>query len=275
MTSLIVLALAGAGSLIGCSDDSNNTTGGNGGNGGGGGGGDVLIPIDDLGTATADLYCGQVYSCCTTAEQDKALEGITPKPQNEAECAQFFKGFYDMLVLPRLKKAVGAGRLEYDQYLAASCLAKLDKSCSAINGDPFEADAECQSVFLGKVADGGDCSGDDECASDDSVCIGDTDTELGKCQPRGAAGAACEFDEDCLTGYCNFASSMCEEPKAIGEACSGFGGCKDSYCDSMTNVCTAKKADGASCTGPDECEGNDCDMATSTCTTPAPICDGM
>ncbi|MDC0747567.1 hypothetical protein [Polyangium mundeleinium] len=281
VTSLIALCLAGAGSLIGCGDDSNNTTGGgdgggggNGGNGGGGGG-DVVIPIDDVGTATAELYCGLVYSCCTMAEQDKALDGITPKPQNEAECAQVFKGMYDMLVLPRLKKAVGAGRMEYDQHLAASCLAKLDGSCTAIKGDLFESDPECQSVFLGKVADGGDCGGDDECAGDDSVCIGDTDTELGKCQPRGAAGAACEFDEDCTTEYCDFQASMCAAQKALGEACTGFSECTDSYCDSMTNMCTAKIADGQPCTSFEECESNNCDMATSTCTTPAPICDGM
>ncbi|MDC3953923.1 hypothetical protein [Polyangium jinanense] len=283
VTSLIMLALAGVGSLIGCSDDSNNTTGGpgggggnggNGGNGGGGGGGDVLIPIDDIGTATAKLYCGLVYSCCTMAEQDKAFEGITPKPQNEAECAQTFKGIYDMLVLPRLKKAVGEGRMEYDGYVAASCLDKLEGSCTVINGDPFESDPECQSVFIGKVADGGDCSGDDECAGADSVCVGDTDTELGKCQPRGAAGAACEFDDDCATNYCDFQTSMCAAQKAVGEACAGFSQCKDSYCDSVTSVCTARKADGEACVTPDECSGT-CDSMTSTCTTPAPICDGM
>ncbi|MDI1446933.1 hypothetical protein [Polyangium sp. 6x1] len=277
VTSLIALALVGAGSLIGCSDDSNNTTGGggNGGGGGGGNGGGGVIPLDDLGTKTAELYCGLVYSCCTMAEQAEAFGSLDPKPTNEAECAQAFKGFYDNMVLPDLKAAVEAGRLEYDGELLASCTVKVANDCTAIAGDPFEKDAECGKIFVGKVEGGGDCADDDECAGADSVCIGNDGMAFGKCQPRGGAGAACDFDGDCTTGYCDFPSNMCAELKALGDACIGFD-CKDSYCEGMTSVCTAKKADGAACTSFDECVSGECDTMTNTCVAPpAPICDGM
>ncbi len=273
VTSFFALALAGAFSFIGCGDDTNNNPTGSGGNGGSGGGG--AIAIDEIGTKTAELYCGLIYSCCTTAEQAEAFDGLNPKPTNEAECRQTFKGFFDGLVLPGLKEVIAAGRLEYDGDLAASCLPQLEGNCAAVIGDPFENNAECDMVFMGKVADGSDCSGDDECSGADSVCVGETDMALGKCQARGGAGAACDFEGDCTTNYCDFATSMCAEQKALGAACSGFNQCKDSYCDFNSSVCTAKKADGQACMGSDECESDDCDMTTNTCVSSAPICDGM
>ncbi|HVK63836.1 MAG TPA: hypothetical protein VM694_05165 [Polyangium sp.] len=270
VTSLLALALAGAGSLIGCSDDSNNTTGG--GNNGG------AVALDDLGTKTAELYCSLIYSCCTMAEQAQLFEEVNPKPTNDAECVQTFATFFDGFVLGEQKKAVAAGRLGYDGELVAKCIPKLKGVCSAFEDDLFENDAECSKIFVGKVADGGDCANDDECAGANSVCVGDSgDNEFGKCQPRGAVGAACDFEDDCTTGYCDYFTNACGELKAIGEACTGSD-CKDSYCNSTTSVCTAKKADGAACSSFEECTSDECDTETDTCVVPpvpAPICDGM
>ncbi|MRG92195.1 hypothetical protein [Polyangium spumosum] len=261
MTSLFALALVGAASLVGCGDDTNNTTGGN---------NTPPVALDDLGTRTAEAFCEQVYSCCTMAEMDTVFANLMPKPTNEAECVQSFKAFYDMSVLADLKAAVAAGRLEYDGALAASCFAKVD--CGTLGAAP---DPECENVFAGKVADGGDCANDTECAGATSVCLGDSSMQDGKCGAPGAVGAACSFDDECATGYCSFSSNMCEEKKALGEACSG-GGCKDSYCDFMASVCTARKADGEACTFFDECQSGNCDAMAKTCAPePAPICDGM
>jgi len=262
ITSLFALALVGAASVVGCSDDTNNTTGGN----------NTTPPIalDDLGTKTAEGYCGQLYECCTAAELDTVFQNMNPKPANEAECAQSFKAFYDMDVLPGLKEAVEAGRIEFDGALAASCFSKV--TCATLDAEP---DPECANIFVGKVADGGECKSDDDCAGATSVCAGDSSMQSGKCKTPGAVGTACEGGDECTSGYCDFQSNMCAELQAVGEACTGFN-CKDSYCDIMTMVCTALKADGEACDFFSECQSGECDAMTNMCAAaPAPICDGM
>jgi hypothetical protein len=297
VASLVLLGLAGTLAVAGCGDDTNNNTTT---------GGAQDIPLDNIGTEMSELFCGVAFACCESGELTKLFEDFTPPPTTQAECEGTLRQVYDQLVLEGLKKGVEAGRLQYDGAKAGDCFAKLEGQCGVLQQAPFEDVAECQTVFVGKVADGADCGGDNECSAAGSSCIGETDTALGKCQPDPkegepcpefncveglrcsfsgmgsvcvkpkADGEACTGGIDCTSDYCDSATSTCAPQKAVGAACGGFNECKDSYCDFNTNVCTAKKADGAACMSFEECVSDDCDTMSQMCAPAevAPACDG-
>ncbi len=273
LTSLISLALVGALSAVGCSSDPENPDSSGGGNGGGG-----TIALEEIGQKNAEVFCGAAFSCCTAVELPTLFEGIGT-PKDEAECVQTFKGLFDGFALPGFKDSIAEGRIVYDGDKAASCFDNLPSDCSIVTpdgADPLETSPDCQAIFVGKVANGGDCAQDDDCAVDGSDCMGASNGMLGKCQLPGDVGAACMFGSDCKSDYCDFQTSMCAAKKALGEMCSGSQSCMNSYCDVDTKLCAALKADGDACLQASECQSDNCDLTTDKCVAaPAPICDGM
>lgn len=81
----------------------------------------------------------------------------------------------------------------------------------------------------------------------------------GTCVKRGAAGASCRYESDCLDGhFCNDAGT-CQEHAPAGSPCPTYDGCAvGTYCEASSNTCTALAEDGSPCKARGECLSNVC-----------------
>ncbi|HMY15464.1 MAG TPA: hypothetical protein PKA58_04000 [Polyangium sp.] len=293
---LLASTVVGGSVLAGCGDDTNtNSTGG---------AGASPIPLEELSSKFSALYCEMAFSCCTTMEQGQLFDGLASIPKTEAECNTVFKAQLDTYIYKSLTDAVNAGRLKYDAALAGTCFGKVTKECTLLSGNSPLNDAECDKVFVGLVADGGDCGGENECAVAGSYCPIPQGAMMGKCTvlPKegeacpdfrcvdglgcdtvngmqvcvkpAADGQPCSSSLACTSEYCDFTTMKCSQKKAIGGDCFSSYDCKDSYCDNASKKCTALKAAGETCVGGDECASSDCGLDMK-CAADIPICDGI
>lgn len=287
--------------ISGCGGETDGTSSG--------GTGTTEVAFEALPGETAKYYCSLAYSCCDMMELTQLFQDLGGAPASEAECVPKMQMLYETNVFADLKASVMAGRQAYDGKKAAACYDAIKGQCSAIKGDIFETDPNCQTVFVGKVADGGECSMGDDCAGADSICAGATQTMMGKCQVAPKEGEACpDFvcadglecsfaamnqvcvkpyvkadgqmcasSVECTSHFCDSMAGTCAAQKAIGAMCLYSDECKDSYCESSTNVCTAKKAVGETCAFFDECASDDCDFMKMVCVAAntGPACDGI
>jgi len=114
----------------------------------------------------------------------------------------------------------------------------------------------CVKMFAGKIADGGACAFDEECAS--TRCdVGTCPTGsccAGTCEPTHAAGAvgdACTRDTECVGGFCD-TDHTCHAPGAAQATCM-----RDAQCDyglaclsvspSLPGSCAALPKQGEAC----------------------------
>lgn len=295
MAFLFASMVVGGSTLIGCSDDTSNNTSGD---------PPTPLALEDLAPTMADTFCELAFSCCTAMEQAQVFEGFPTLPKTAAECVPSIKAQFEMFILAGLKEGVDAGRLKYDATLAGSCVGKIEGQCSALLQDgPFDGGG-CEKVFVGLVANGGDCAQGNECASADSTCVIAQGEKLGKCQaipkegeacpgfvcadgfvcgsvnmmdvcvkPK-ADGEACSSSIECVSEYCDFTGGKCGQKKALGDACTTSYECKDAYCEAQMKVCTKLKAPGETCASFDECQNFECTDAMK-CAAAPPACDGM
>jgi hypothetical protein len=221
-----------------------------------GGGGSGGVPLDNLGIALGEASCEKTFECCNATEIMEEFDGVEVNGQpitTEAQCEAFVGGLATGFLVPGLKASVEAGRAEYDGDAAAACMAVLrEASCSTFSmEDAIVLEGTgCEQFIIPKVAQGGACTQDYECTTDN--CVGAT-TEPGgastdgACQPKNTAGQTCMFDS-CADGlFCGF------DP------------------NTSMSTCQALKADGMTCSGDDECTSDNCE---GTCMTPPPRCDG-
>ncbi len=240
MKRLVVCAL-----LVGCTGDDSA-------------GGGSPIAIEDLGTQLSEVTCQKMFECCTDAEIMDQFMNITYMGQpitTEEQCVAFSAGFFNGLALPQWQASIAAGRMGYDASAAGGCVsASAGLSCSEY-ADLSSGNANtslagtCQPFLIPMVADGGACSQDDECTSDN--CVGVSSSADGMCEPMPSAGEAC--NGSCIDGYyCGFATG-----------------------DTM-ETCIALQASGTECTLDDECMTGYCDSTVSphVCGTEAPSWDG-
>lgn len=205
-------------------------------------GGNGTIPFEQLPARLSESYCANVFRCCDTAERTDMFMNFNPPVTTEAECVTTLTALYQRFLVG--DEAFAAGRMGYNGDLAADCLARLDgASCGA---DTQAALDSCEDgVFFGKVPVGGQCKGSDECAPDNTICVGATSTDFG----------------------------VCTALPGISQACPDFQCVEAAYCDN--NVCAAKKANGQTCGFSDECISDECN-ASNQCADP-PVdntCDG-
>lgn len=282
--------------LVGCGDDTNtNSTGGS---------NATPIALEDLSKKMSGLYCDLAFSCCTAMEQSLYFNNLPTIPKTVAECSPAIQAQLDMFIFAGLKDAVNAGRLKYDGALAGTCFGQVEVQCAVLSQNGPLSDPQCDKVFVGLVADGGDCGQDNECAVAGSYCPIPQGAMLGKCAALPKEGEACAFfrcadglgcdtvngmnvcvkpgpdgqacasTDACISKYCDFTAMKCAQPKAIGDTCVGSYECKDGYCDSQSKKCVALKAGGEACTSFDECESFDCDVDMK-CAPGMPACDGI
>ncbi|WP_437672143.1 hypothetical protein [Sorangium sp. So ce131] len=271
----VALGLFGALSGVGCGEAQDP---------GASGGGDVEpVALDALAGEFADVYCERIFRCCDAAEQAQLFELLSPKPETQEECSAELSLLLSLFSRQQ-KESVDAGRQTYDGEKAARCLAEMEGTCEGgLGGDdnPFDATPECSTIFVGKVADGGACTDDDDCSGAGSACTDDV------CTPPPAEGEPCSFGEGCQEGLsCEFSGDgmQCVKlgNKPGGEACTASYDCASRDCD-LIHGCAPQKENGAECGFSDACKSGYCDAETFTCAPggptdePAdegPVCDG-
>lgn len=274
------LGLVGA---MGCGDD------------GGGSGG--MTP-ETFNSQITSAFCSKTFDCCTAEEiaADNTFISFT----TEAECNTKLGGLISAFF--PTQATVDAGKVEFNAAAASAAIEEANAAtcAQAFVDDDFLNDAGAK-VYKGKVAEGGSCSSNVECAVAGSDCVNgkcespaavgtaceaffDCDSDADdlycgddmKCAAKGALAADCTRDDLCLSGAC--LEGKCAMPGGTDAACDSGGDCASGSCSFGTSKCEAPKADGADCFTDNECASGSCvDTSGSFKCGPAvgPSCDGL
>jgi hypothetical protein len=111
----------------------------------------------------------------------------------------------------------------------------------------------CATRFIGKVADGGACYTDIECASSGASCEATCADACcaGTCRPKFREGEACDLGDSCEPGLVCHRTCLSGD---IGAPCGSNRDCdSNAWCDA--GRCRADLAPGATCTSPLQCGG--------------------
>jgi hypothetical protein len=165
----------------------------------------------------------------------------------EEDCVEFANAIISGFAIAQYKESIAKGRMEYDGEAAAACVAVLENvTCATYNNEIVPTDGGCRSFTLPKVADGGGCTQDYECISNN--CIGE-ENSLGEpsvdgaCMPMPAEGESCdELDDNCegdLICDADFGSgdSTCRAARPDGTQCNLDDDCASDYCDEDSGLC--------------------------------------
>lgn len=212
----------------------------------GGDAGNGPVALDDLGTELGVASCALQFDCCTDAELMERYMGFEFEGQpitTEEQCVSFSNAVFTSFGVASYKASIEAGRAEYDADAAGECVAVLQGlSCAqfAANAIPTSPTG-CRPFLIPKVGDGGACTQDYECTSNNcegaSNPIGEPSTE-GQCKPIPAEGQPC--DDNCTEGlFCGSGPSgkVCQPTRADGEQCNLDEQCTSDYCDTTARMC--------------------------------------
>ncbi len=214
----VAVALAAAASVGACGSDSSSGSGGSGGSSGSSGSGGSSgaagssgggnVPLSEIPSKLATALC-DVVSTCLGDYYTLLLSGQDCVTLNQRQIEQG-----DVSVV---QSAIDAGTVTYHGDKVAACIAAIEaKGCDLFSS---RLPSECGAVFEGTVAEGGDCTINEECAGD-NICQFSGGACPGKCSARAAAGAACAADDDCQDGL-TCQSQVCTAPAKEGAACGG------------------------------------------------------
>ncbi len=218
-------------------------------------GGGSPVAIDDFGTQLGHVSCVRLFDCCTDAEIMANFMGITVEGQpitTVEQCESLVAGLFTTYAVANYKASIELGRIEYSADAAGSCLGELGAlSCSeyaSLSSSGADAPVYCEPFIIPKVGDGGACTEDYECTSDNCEGASTEPKTDGTCKPTPTLGQDC--DQACASG------SYCTYDQAAGK-----------------RICVELKTDGTACQLDSECKSDNCDE-TDMCVTPAPKCDG-
>ncbi len=187
------LWLASGLALAGCSRSSDR----------GSSGGD--IPIESLGEAQAEAICDVLFRC--EGVDDDRIKLVF---RDAATCREYLSQMLDTSRIEALERAVAEGTVVYDSHAAARCVGTVDSGCGAVVSG-FDGRGDCDVVFTGTVAEGGDCFLTTECRPGLS-CSFETETCPGRCvtespSPGYCGGVSCDVA----------AGEECFYPPGVGE----------------------------------------------------------
>jgi hypothetical protein len=155
-----------------------------------------------------------------------------------------------------LSDAVGAGSVHYDSASAQRCVQEVaSRRCDTAEDLLFDDLDACRSIFVGKLSAGAACEYDVECMEghfcDRSAAC------PGLCAPRQETGGSCERNAQCGAGLVCNGQRACAPPGQLDEPCAD-----DRDCDASL-VCTVSQSGVGSCDHrPDYyngCDGDPCD----------------
>ncbi|MFB6374006.1 MAG: hypothetical protein ABEN55_13040 [Bradymonadaceae bacterium] len=220
------------------------------------GGADDRVPLDDLPSRMAEVYCGQIFSCCNAPERAALASGfVTFNPDSQQHCQDKYRGLLRTGILAPLRSGTEAGRVVYDPEAMADCLSeKFLQSCSEIPSDGT-VPTSCDDAIEPNISAGASCNRTFECktgtcykdnpSDDTGVCrsLADKDESCANracaeglycqsdtCTPKNSTGDACERDRECASGLCSDKKCV---PKRVGaQRCYAHDQCKSRLCDS-------------------------------------------
>jgi hypothetical protein len=126
-----------------------------------------------------------------------------------------------------------------------------------------ERDAVLECLALAESIDCGDpqrsaaCSDENEALGACAASGGGGGTGSGT-TGSGGTGQACQTDDDCATGLCNWQLEQCSTPGAIGGPCTRDDECTSALCNWSTEVCAAPGPTGTPCIRDEECTSGQC-----------------
>ena len=191
----------------------------------GGGSSGKSIPIDQLASEYAAVFCHKMFTCCDASEL-AARESTGP---DEAACRSVVAATVND---PVLQAQVAAGRVVYHGDRARSCLDTV-------------AALPCQQWAL------------DEKLIRFPACDAITEGTL-------AAGSACAISDQCIDGFCGSSTGelVCAPPAQAGQPCS-FAKCVSGLAcrtDELASpgICGPRLPDGAACVDQNDCASGYC-----------------
>jgi hypothetical protein len=261
---LCIVALCSL-AAVGCGDVVNpNADGGSDGGGGGGGdGGSVAdantgpdafvdpclgtVDYDDFWSCAMDIVCDVFVGCLGDGADNCAMA------QNQV----FLFGNEPLIVTEQLfTEAIAAGTMTYDGAAAGACMEAIaNEPCWELFGQdgPFD---NC-GIFVGNVANTGNCFNEEECAGDGSQCIqgqcggGQDVCCVGQCRTSIPIGGNCGNAQCVPDAYCF--NNVCQAGE-VGDQCGGEQHCDDDHHCAPNSQCAADLSSGSVCAGDEECD---------------------
>jgi hypothetical protein len=161
----------------------------------------------------------------------------------------------------RATEAIRAGTVVYHGELVSSCLAALDASGCSVDS---LGGSTCTEIFTGTVSAGGDCNWDEECvagycSTSDGMCPGTCAARIA--EGGTCNGAGCEPGLSCVSG-------TCQRPATAGQPCEGAG---EPPCSGIDLTCVGSSSETAgTCTAwSDVLSGG----VGAPCNVPDDLCD--
>jgi hypothetical protein len=193
--------------------------------GGSGGSGGSSIPIDQLGSEFAAVFCHKMFMCCDASERTS----IDSTAVDEATCRSSMSADAKFALL---QAEVAGGHVTYRGDHARSCIDAVAALPCAQWGADFELlrFPACQTIVEGTIATGGVCASNDECVS--GFCGSSTGALV--CAPPAQLGESCDFAR-CVSGLAcrtdaSASPAKCGQPLPDGAACVDRNDCVSGYC---------------------------------------------
>ena len=205
----------------------------------------------------AEVYCHNMYQCCTEREIEQRL-GVS-EPRSELECRQDITRDCIRDSAP-VMDSLRANRVTFDPVLMNTCLNAIlapPNECAAVVMEAPWKEACKDSPFIGQVAVGGACFYNVDCAGapDTAECA-----PTQRCVALPTAGFPC-VNGSCAADFFCGTNAICQPKLAAGAPCTGLNQCQEElFCDftSITPTCVAQQGAGAACTSDAQCLSTEC-----------------
>ena len=230
--------------------------------------GETPMDASALCLTLTEAYCEYILGCCSAGE--RALLAAAVDCGRPSESAFF----HDCYV--RYASYVGDGTAVIDESSLPECLAIFDgmaSSCPDFQALPIQKEwymeMGCGAAVRGTLDPGAECESSEQCAGS-YYC--DAEAATAACLPRGAAGAECGDNDECMPGGVCIAGE-CASPSRAGDLCDDEGDCNQGlYCNTGYGICSGLLDAGVECDpAADLCAGRCPDAEPHTCVA---FCDG-
>jgi hypothetical protein len=214
------------------------------------GGGDAtgFLTVDDYSEQEVDAYCAKAFQCCNASDREALFADTSGQVTDQASCSSYYRAAYERFAANLIHTAIGAGRIDYDSSAGSACLA----ATAALTCAVFARTAgkhDCPNPIVGQVADTEACNFDEECAS--GYCEGDIELPIpmqGVCKELPGQGGSCPEDA-CAAGV-QCANGTCEAQLPDGASCTEGVQCTSQGCNGADGLGGA-----GTCGAPTACIG--------------------
>jgi len=195
-----------------------------------GGGDDTQgLSVNDYSEQEVDAYCAKAFQCCSASDRAALFADTNGQVSDQASCSSYYRTLYERFASNELHTAIGAGRIVYDSNAGTACLAATAALTCAVFARTAGKD-DCSTPIIGQVPDTEACNFDEECAS--GYCEGDIELPIpmqGVCKELPGQGAPCPEDA-CAAGV-QCANGTCEALLPDGASCTEGVQCTNQGCN--------------------------------------------